>query len=237
MYGTTRIAYGLNPSTFKFELTGFTDDILMDALERYSSITFGYGLGNANSNGIVLPGIRVHVLSSNDTLFLGVNESYSIVAPDPAANGWATLAATTVFGALRGLETFSQLVQFNFTSSTYFMAFANITDYPRFPFRAVMIDTARHFLTIPSMLEVLDAMSYLKLNTLHVHLSDDDSFSFFVPAYPRLSATGCYSNVSHTHSPSDLASLVAYARLRGIRVIPEFDTPAHFSTLISAYPE
>lgn len=87
------------------------------------------------------------------------------------------------------------------------------------------------------MLEVVDAMSFLKLNTLHVHLSDDDSFSFFVPAYPRLSATGCYSNVSHTHSPADLARLVAFARLRGVRVIPEFDTPAHFSTLINAYPE
>ena len=99
------------------------------------------------------------------------------------------------------------------------------------------IDTARHFLTLPAMLEVVDAMSYFKLNTLHVHLSDDDSFSFFVPAYPRLSATGCYSNVSHTHSPADLASLVAFARLRGVRVVPEFDTPAHFSTLIDAYPE
>ena len=99
------------------------------------------------------------------------------------------------------------------------------------------IDTARHFLPVSSILEVVDAMSYLKLNTLHLHLSDDDSFSFFVPAFPRLSATGSYSNISHVHSPADLKSIVAFARLRGVRIVPEFDTPAHFSTLVNAYPE
>jgi N-acetyl-beta-hexosaminidase len=64
--------------------------------------------------------------------------------------------------------------------------------------------------------------------------------SFFVPAYPRLSATGCYSNVSHTHSPENLTAVVAYARERGIRVVPEFDTPVrillHVQQLVDFVP-
>ena len=139
VYATLRPLYGLFAPEFTFEATGFSDDVLQSAFARYANITFMYGPGTPFKGGPLLPGIRVEVLSSDDSLFLGINESYSIVAPDAAAGGWVSLKAATVYGALRGLETFSQLVQFNFTDKTYSIAFANVTDYPRFPFRAVMV--------------------------------------------------------------------------------------------------
>jgi hypothetical protein len=209
VWATTRELYGLDAATFKFQSTGFTDDILHAAFVRYSAIIFGFGSGKP-FDGVLIPGLTVRVLSPDDSLHMGVDESYSLIAPNPSGAGWATLTAATVFGALRGLETFSQLVQWNSTSSSYFIAFSNISDFPRFPFRGVMvgdrgihamfcsevaggglwclflflrapplnlkIDTARHFLTVPAIKEVVNAMSFLKLNTLHLHLSDDDSF-------------------------------------------------------------
>lgn len=237
VWGTQRPTYGLNPAKFTFQATAFSNDVLASAFTRYKVMFFIYGNGTAASGGPLIPGVRVNVTTAVGTQGADTDESYTLLAPDPAAAGWATITAPTVFGALRGLETMSQLVQFNFTDSTYFMSFANITDYPRFNFRAVMLDTARHFLTIESMKEAVNAMSYLKLNVLHLHLTDDDAFPLVVPALPRLALTGAYSNYSHTFTPAQLADLVAYARLRGVRVIPEFDTPAHFSSLLNAYPE
>ncbi len=138
VWATTRVFYGIDSASFSFQATGFTDDILQSAFLRYAAIVFGYGVG-APYSGAVIPGIKVTIASSDDSLQLGVDESYTLISPDPNSGGWASLAAVTVFGALRGLETFSQLVQYNFTDSTYFMAFSNISDYPRFPFRGVMV--------------------------------------------------------------------------------------------------
>ena len=69
-------------------------------------------------------------------------------------------------------------------------------------------------------------MSYSKLNVLHWHLVDDESFPYVSEALPRLAAKGAYSP-THTYSAAAVQQLVAYARDRGVRVMPEFDTPGH----------
>lgn len=136
VYATTRTFYSLDAASFRFEAAGFSDDILDAAFARYAAVTFGYGPGGgasaAAAGAPTIPGVRVDVLSSDDALFEGVDESYSLLAPDPdpAAAGWASITAATVFGALRGLETLSQLVMYNFTDGAYSMAFTNVTDYP-----------------------------------------------------------------------------------------------------------
>lgn len=103
--------------------------------------------------------------------------------------GKAKIAAKTVWGALRGLETFSQLIwtDSDGQSNQYFVNETIIRDYPRFPHRGLMIDSARHFLPISIIEQVMESMSYNKMNVLHWHIVDDQSFPFVSVKYPELS--------------------------------------------------
>lgn len=93
-----------------------------------------------------------------------------------------------MWGALRGLETFSQLIWQNGSQNNFFINISEITDSPRYPHRGLMIDTARHYVDIPVIQTILDAMSYNKLNVLHWHIVDDQSFPFVSKTFPELSA-------------------------------------------------
>lgn len=84
-----------------------------------------------------------------------------------------------------------------------------------------MIDTARHYLHPTAIRGVLDVMAALKLNVLHIHLSDDDAWPLVVDAAPRLAQTGAYSNHSHTYTRADMQALADYAAKRAIRLVPE----------------
>lgn len=242
VYGTVKEAAYIDFNTFTLSAIGFTDSVLQAGMARYANIIFTYGQGSgvpspsANFTPSVIPGILINV-SGDSNLDWDTDESYTLVAPDGNAGGWATITANTVYGALHALETFSQLVMYNLTDQTYSIVSTTIQDQPRFPYRAVMVDTSRHFISMNAIHLILDQMAYLKLNVLHLHLSDDQSWPLELNSYPLLARLTAYSNYSHTYSHSDIASLVNYARERGIRVIPEFDTPAHFSVLFNSYPQ
>ena len=134
---------------------------------------------------------------------LTTDESYTLSIPGPrnehaphAAGGThggtdggvIELHAATVYGALHGLETFSQLVRWVPGTGRYVIKSApwKIDDAPRFPYRGLMIDSARHFLPLPTIRAVLDSMPYAKLNTLHWHMSDHESFPMESKTYPKL---------------------------------------------------
>lgn len=87
-----------------------------------------------------------------------------------------------------------------------------------------MIDSSRHFMKVELIHRALDAMLHAKLNVLHWHITDQESFPLFIPNLPEISESGSLNGV---YSESDVKGIIAYARQRGIRVIPEIDTPAH----------
>lgn len=143
---------------------GATDPILAAALLRYANLLFAYGPGAPpppDAVGVV----TVNVTTPDVDLRLGVDESYSVSA---AGAGGATITAPTVFGALHALETLAQLIQFNLSSQSYYMPACTIVDAPRFPWRGVLVDTARHFLSPAALRAVVDLMAADKLNVLCV---------------------------------------------------------------------
>jgi len=134
-------------------------------------------------------------------------------------------------GVLRAFATLRQLV--GLSPQGISLAAVTIDDAPRFAWRGVMLDTARHFLGIATIKRQIDAMERVKLNVLHLHLSDDQGFRVESRRFPRLTA----ANGGAFYTQAQIRDLVAYAADRGVRIVPEFDVPAHTRAITQAYPE
>lgn len=131
--------------------------------------------------------------------------------------------------------------------------FTDIEDGPRFPWRGMMLDVARHFMPKTDVLRYLDLLAAHKLNVFHFHLTDDQGWRVEIKRYPRLTETASWrSRTKHGHRASelwdetphggfytqdDIREIVAYAAARHIRVVPEIDIPGHSQATITAYPE
>jgi hexosaminidase len=143
----------------------------------------------------------------------------------------ASLTAVGPLGIQRGLATFRQVIES--TPRGWRAQFCDIQDAPRFAWRGLLVDAARHFLPVPVVKRNLDAMAAVKLNVLHWHLSDDQGWRVESRLFPRLhtvaGATGYYTQ-------AEVREVVRYAAQRGIRVVPEFDLPGHTGALLAAYP-
>ncbi len=159
---------------------------------------------------------------------LGEDESYTLTVTASRA----VLAAPTVTGALRGIETFLQLVQGN--RYGFFVSPVVIKDSPRFPWRGLMIDVARHFQPIPVIKRNLDAMAAVKMNVFHWHLTEDQGFRVESKKFPRLHTLGSDGNF---FTQEEVKEIIAYAAERGIRVVPEFDMPGHATAWLVGHPE
>jgi len=144
----------------------------------------------------------------------------------------ALLSAPTVVGALRGLETLLQLLDAD--RNGYFFPGVQIDDKPRFPWRGLLIDVARHFHTMEVLKRNLDAMAAVKLNVLHWHLTEDQGFRVESKKFPKLHQLGSDGNY---YTQEQIKEIIAYARDRGIRVVPEFDIPGHSTSWLVGHPE
>lgn len=105
-----------------------------------------------------------------------------------------------------------------------------VRDLPRYRWRGLMIDTARHFIPLETLRQQLDLMEYFRLNVLHLHLTDDQAFRFESEAFPDLASEEHYT-------AAELSELVSYAADRAIRVVPELDVPGHTTSWLLAHPE
>ena len=159
---------------------------------------------------------------------LGEDESYSLtITPEKI-----TLSAETDIGALRGLETFLQLLDSD--RGGYFFHTVTIEDYPRYPWRGLLIDVCRHFMPVEVIKRNLDGMAAVKLNVLHWHLSEDQGFRVESKTFPKLHQLG---SDGLYYTQEQIKEIIAYAADRGIRVMPEFDMPGHTSSWFVGYPE
>ncbi|MBC5838046.1 family 20 glycosylhydrolase [Flavobacterium sp. F-392] len=142
------------------------------------------------------------------------------------------LTANSDLGALHGLETLLQLLQNNGTSF-YFPA-VTITDAPRFTWRGLMIDAARHFQPVDVIKRNLDAMAAMKMNVFHWHLVDDQGWRIEMKNFSKLHELASDGNY---YTQEEIKGIVKYADDRGILVIPEIDVPGHASAILSVFPE
>ncbi|KAH3731646.1 Beta-hexosaminidase subunit alpha [Pelomyxa schiedti] len=164
------------------------------------------------------------VLEGSDpfpTLDIGVNETYSIEVTDKVE-----LHASTVWGILRGFETLAQLIEWDSDHFTIQHTPLFIEDWPRFPWRGLLIDTSRHFIPLSKLKQITTGLAAMKMNLLHIHLTDAQSFPYDLPSYPDLSGKGAFNKAAH-YSHDDLLDLISFAESFGVIIMPEFDMPGH----------
>ncbi|HZK65152.1 MAG TPA: family 20 glycosylhydrolase [Puia sp.] len=161
-------------------------------------------------------------------LELNEDESYSLEVRDKQV----VLTAPTDLGAIHGLETLLQLVSTD--ERGYYFPGVSIKDAPRFAWRGLLLDVVLHFMPVDVVKRTLDGMAAVKLNVLHLHLSNDQGFRVESKVFPQLqreASDGMY------YSQEDIREIIRYAGQRGIRIVPEFVVPAHTTAILTAFPE
>ena len=166
------------------------------------------------------PGEEVQGVDEDESYTLEINPQH------------AHLHAATDVGAMHGMETLLQLVQAD--ARGCWLPAVSIQDAPRFPWRGLMIDVGRHFEPVSVIERTLDGMAEVKMNVFHWHLTDDQGFRIESKSYPKLTGMGSDGNY---YTQEQAREVVAYARARGIRVVPEFDIPGHTTSWMVGYPD
>jgi hexosaminidase len=216
---------------FTVAFTGHSDARLTGAAERFVerlSKQTGLLMAMRPVNGTKAT-LVVHVdHDSKPVQELGEDESYVL---EVSSNG-AGITSPTDLGALHGLQTFLQLV--SVTPDGFAAPAVTIKDTPRFPWRGLMIDAARHFIPLEVLRRNIDGMEAVKMNVFHWHLSENQGFRVESRKFPKLHQMG--SNGLY-YTQDEIRGLIAYARERGIRVVPEFDLPGHSTAWFIGHPE
>lgn len=157
-----------------------------------------------------------------------------------------TLAAKRPAGLFRGVQTIRQLLPESIEQNTpgegpWEMATGTITDYPAYGYRGAMLDVARHFFGVEDVKRFIDLIAAYKMNTLHLHLSDDQGWRIEIKSWPNLTLHGGSIQVGGGKggffTQEQYSELVKYADSRFITIIPEIDMPGHTNAALSSYAE
>jgi len=217
--------------SFSVAVMGSQDPALDRGKQRFVaelSLLTGMPL-KGDSAGAANPRLLIHAGHGREAVQMsGEDESYELVVTESGAR----LTAPNPLGILHGLQTFLQLVEP--TASGFTIPVVTIKDRPRFVWRGLLIDVSRHFMPLDVLKRNLDGMAAVKMNVLHWHLSDDQGFRVESKRFPKLQETG--SDGSY-YTQAEIREFVAYARDRGIRIVPEFDIPGHGRSWLVGYPE
>ena len=180
-----------------------------------------------------LIGINLTVHDSNADLQQGVDESYVLNITDSSPT--IAITANTTWGALHAITTLQQLIIYQ--NGTFMIEEpVLVQDSPIYPYRGIMVDSGRNFISLAKIKEQIDGMALSKLNVLHWHLADAQSWPVQMASYPEMTKDSY--GPGKQYSPGDIRSIIAYARARGVRVIPEIDMPGHAeSGWIQANPD
>ncbi|KAJ5936207.1 hypothetical protein N7454_005505 [Penicillium verhagenii] len=181
----------------------------------------GAGLTKRSSAANPIKSIQLTLIDGDADLQHGVDESYTLEVT--ASSGSVKIHAQTVWGALHAFTTLQQLIISDGKGGLIIEEPVSITDAPLYPYRGVMIDTGRNFISLPKIFEQLDGMSLSKLNVLHWHLDDSQSWPVHMASYPEM-VNDAYSP-RETFSAADIRSVIAYARARGTRALWPAHTP------------
>ena len=219
-------------SSFRIVLVGYTEPRLVSAIDRARRI-LNRQTGNPTVPATLLDESALRLIvkcdhASEPVQKLGEDESYQLVVD---ARG-AKLNAPNPLGVLRGLETFLQLVDLN--SEGFSASAITINDQPRFPWRGLHLDVARHWMPVEVVKRNLDGMAAVKMNVFHWHLTDDEGFRIESKLFPKLQGMG---SDGRFYTQEQVRDIVLYARDRGIRVVPELDIPGHSTSWLVGYPE
>ncbi len=215
--------------SFSVVVTGIHDPALDSGVQRFTKqLSLQTGISFRAKEGGT-PTLTVHADKAMEpVLKLGEDESYQLTVTDSGAQ----LTAPTTLGALHGLQTFLQLVAIG--PNGFAAPAVTVKDQPRFPWRGLMIDVSRHFIPLEVLKRNLDGMAAVKMNVFHWHLSDDQGFRAESKVFPKLTGMGSEGKF---YTQEQIRDLIEYAHDRGIRVIPEFDTPGHSRSWFLGYPE
>jgi len=226
--GTGRLAVD---SSFSIAFTGYSEPRLERAGERFlKQLARQTGLALALKPSKTGKGTLVIQTdhASKEIQEVGEDESYIL----DVSTASARLRASTPLGTMHGLQTFLQLVEVS--PNGFAVPVVTIQDQPRFPWRGLMIDSARHFIPLDVIRRNIDGMEAVKMNVFHWHLSENQGFRVESKKYPKLHELG--SDALY-YTQDEIRDLVAYARDRGIRVVPEFDMPGHSTAWFVGHPE
>ena len=255
MAGIANATLCVNPIAFAFTTAPGTvqSDVLTAAFDQYLAYMRApprihtTTTAEAENTAPTLAGLIVSVVNNSAAprITEGTDESYPLALTPPP--GGARLSAPTAFGALRGVETFLQLmVPTHAAGDDPAWATAGacpysvpapvvIEDRPRFGHRGMLVDTGRQYFPVDTLLHAIDAMMFNKLNVLHWHITEVNSFPIVLDSVPELARAGAYAP-SEVYTKVDIAKIVDYARLHGVRVVPELDMPGHMTSWGRANP-
>lgn len=139
----------------------------------------------------------------------------------------AQISANTYFGGRHGIETLSQLIVFDdLRNQVQIASEVYIVDAPTYPYRGILLDTSRNYVDKEMILRTIEGMAMSKLNTFHWHITDSHSFPYVSRTWPKFAKYGTYSPTK-IYTPEMIREIIDYALVRGVRVLPEFDAPAH----------
>ena len=185
------------------------------------------------------------IIFAQDDAIAGAEAYRLVVQP-----GGIRITASRPAGFVHGAMTLAQLLSPDTAMGKPVRVPAvTIDDAPRFAWRGLLVDPVRHFQPMAEIKRIVDQMAAVKLNTLHLHLTDDQGWRFEVKRYPKLTEIGAWRQPPSTGGPAPatrhggfytqdaLRDLVAYAADRGITIVPEIDLPGHAQALVAAYPE